>query len=670
MRSFQGPVQIQKPMALPEVCYGGLSGIHAAQLREVGRRRIIVQIDTGNVLGLELDRSEKVQSVKKKVQAALSVPTEQSALVFGDHVIEDDLSEVRSDTPLLLTRGLHRSSSTPCLSPTLDVSPPKDWSQPVELVGGSSECSPAMKQLIQDSVEAIHGGVVPVLATGGLGGAYYLKDSSGQSIAIVKPTDEEPFAPNNPKGFVGRVLGEPGLKRSIRVGETGVREVAAYLLDYGNFARVPATSLVKVRHSVFNVNREISVSYQGEGSPVAKIASFQQFVKHDSDASDIGTSSFPVSAVHRIGILDVRIFNTDRHGGNILVRKVENGGWRGGSFELVPIDHGLCLPETLDDPYFEWLHWPQASMPFSEEELEYIQALDPYEDAEMLRRELPMLREGCLRMLVLCTIFLKNAARSGLTLAEIGAMMSRELCGDNEELSELEKVCMVAKLQADKALAEETEEEEEDQIDEEDLELEDDILGNFSIEIDEESGGEVVADEADKAAEEEEEGEMLHDAILGELGKNNPGNGYYAGRNVLLRLRPFGSPKYSSYYKNRQDTNKLRRYFSARNTCSLSHQRHHHHYHHHHRRRRSSSSSTGSAAAAAPSTPVTSSAPGAAAVAIPAGDTPENLVFSAMSDEEWEAFLGQFEELLEDAFVRRKTDNLNFVQRLGTSCQF
>jgi hypothetical protein len=26
--------------------------------------------------------------------------------------------------------------------------------------------------------------------------------------------------------------------------------------------------------------------------------------------------------------------------------------------ELVPIDHGFCLPESLDPPYLEWLHWP------------------------------------------------------------------------------------------------------------------------------------------------------------------------------------------------------------------------------------------------------------------------------------------------------------------------
>lgn len=246
-------------------------------------------------------------------------------------------------------------------------------------------------------------------------------------------------------------MGQPGLKPSIRVGETGLREVAAYLLDHDHFAKVPVTALVNATHPAFNVNAE----YAGAGHAQpgnAKIASFQQFVRHDFDASDHGTSQFPVSSVHRIGILDVRLFNTDRHAGNILVQKmdVEAGSmFEVDSLELIPIDHGLCLPETLDEPYFEWLHWPQASVPFSKEELEYIRRLDPGYDCSLLRDELPSLREACLRMLVLSTTFLKLAAAEGLTLCEIGGMMTRELCGVDEEASELEKVCLEAKYCVD-----------------------------------------------------------------------------------------------------------------------------------------------------------------------------------------------------------------------------
>ncbi len=41
---------------------------------------------------------------------------------------------------------------------------------------------------------------------------------------------------------------------------------------------------------------------------------------HECDTSEMGTSRFSASDVHRIGILDIRLFNTDRHAGNMLVR--------------------------------------------------------------------------------------------------------------------------------------------------------------------------------------------------------------------------------------------------------------------------------------------------------------------------------------------------------------
>ncbi|XP_031097590.1 phosphatidylinositol 4-kinase gamma 7-like [Ipomoea triloba] len=410
--------------------------------KPAGSRRVFVQTETGCVLGMELDRNDNAHTVKRRLQLALNVPTEESSLTFGDLVLKNDLSAIRNDSALLLTRNyMHRSSSTPCLSPTGAEIQQRDQSGPIEILGQSSSFAKT-KQLVKEIVKGMKAGVDPLRVHSGLGGAYYFRNSKGDSIAIVKPTDEEPYAPNNPKGFVGKTLGQPGLKRSVRVGETGFREVAAYLLDYDHFANVPPTALVKITHSIFNVNDGVNGNKpHKESQLVSKIASFQKFIQHDFDASDYGTSSFPVAAVHRIGILDIRIFNTDRHGGNILVRKLDGVG-RFGQVELVPIDHGLCLPESLEDPYFEWIHWPQASIPFSDDELEYIKKLDPFHDSEMLRSELPMIREACLRVLILCTIFLKEAAAYGLCLAEIGEMMSREFRSGDEVPSELETVCI------------------------------------------------------------------------------------------------------------------------------------------------------------------------------------------------------------------------------------
>lgn len=282
-------------------------------------------------------------------------------------------------------------------------------------------------------------GVHPSPLTSGLGGAYVFCNQTGNHIAVAKPVDEEPLALNNPKGFGGQMLGQPGLKSSIRIGETGIRELAAYLLDHGGFAGVPPTALVKFCHAPFFVNH----------AAMPKLASLQRFIGHGFDAGELGPSFFSVASVHQIGILDIRLLNLDRHAGNMLVMKHDHNNdlvpHVPGVADLVPIDHGFCLPEWLDDPYFEWLHWPQASTPFSESESEYISKLDPFKDAEILRNEIPSLRESSIRVLIVCTIFLKQAAAAGFCLADIGQMVTREFCGGEETPSELEDICSQVK---------------------------------------------------------------------------------------------------------------------------------------------------------------------------------------------------------------------------------
>jgi hypothetical protein len=39
----------------------------------------------------------------------------------------------------------------------------------------------------------------------GTSGSYFLESVERKKIAIFKPFDEEPYAPNNPKGYVGKL---------------------------------------------------------------------------------------------------------------------------------------------------------------------------------------------------------------------------------------------------------------------------------------------------------------------------------------------------------------------------------------------------------------------------------------------------------------------------------
>jgi hypothetical protein len=55
----------------------------------------------------------------------------------------------------------------------------------------------------------------------------------------------------------------------------------------------------------------------------------------------------------------------------------------------------------------------QAMIPFSDDELNYIARLDAEADMDLLRRELPSLREECLRTLQVATILLQRCAAAG-----------------------------------------------------------------------------------------------------------------------------------------------------------------------------------------------------------------------------------------------------------------
>jgi len=423
--------------------------------------------------------------------------------------------------------GLNRSTLNLINSRTTTPSPPSASTATLETTYGVSpglpragdvrpaeytHLTPGVKKIMRGVMRGLKAHQDPEAATEGLGGTYFFRNEAGVKIAIMKPCDEEPLAPNNPKGFVGRQLGEPGLKPTVRVGEAASREVAAYLLDHDHFARVPHTVMVRMSHPVFHIAdnnnteidavNDIGVSEQqqpGEITQISepsdpasmrvdeenelplKLGSLQEYAPHECDTSELGASRFNTQDVQRIGILDIRLFNTDRHAGNILVRRVRPHGSLARMdtsaladlhlkepYELVPIDHGFALPEALEPPYFEWQHWPQALMPFGQEELEYISKLHPRADSELLRRELPGIKEESLRLLEVSTTLLKRCAAAGFSLSDIAGVVTRPLIGLDDDPSELEKLCASVRDEIDAKAAADLEsdfgEEEEENI--------------------------------------------------------------------------------------------------------------------------------------------------------------------------------------------------------------
>jgi len=295
-------------------------------------------------------------------------------------------------------------------------------------------------QQLEASVSALGNDAIE-LCDEGTGGAYFIKGQEGDRLAIFKPHDEEPGSPGNPKTpvlseFESISSASPG-RKGIRLGEAALRERAAFLLDRQGFFDVPFTTLAEMT---------LPSNDSSSSSPSKKFGSLQQFVPNLYSCMDIGAGNFPAHEVHKIGILDIQMFNTDRHGGNILVQKgssssvEEDEQVSDSSLKLIPIDHGYCLPDTLSEAWFDWLYWPQAKQPFNTAAKEYVEQIDVERDVKMLQEELAI-RPECLKTMKISTMLLKKGVRAGLTLFDIGNLICRR---EQEESSPLEKMCAEA----------------------------------------------------------------------------------------------------------------------------------------------------------------------------------------------------------------------------------
>ena len=104
-------------------------------------------------------------------------------------------------------------------------------------------------------------------------------------------------------------------------------------------------------------------------------------------------------------------------------------------------------------------------MPFSEEELQYIDSLDAEADVALLQRELPSLRVESLRTLQVATALLKGCAAAGLNLSEIGTIVSRPLVGLDEDPSDLEKMCTAVREKVDSTVLVSGDDEDDESLD-------------------------------------------------------------------------------------------------------------------------------------------------------------------------------------------------------------
>ena len=224
-------------------------------------------------------------------------------------------------------------------------------------------------------------GLKPELVLDGTGGTYFLHDARKFKVAVFKPGDEEPYAENNPRGYVKQVMAgnayeddfESGMsmRAGVKPGESCLREVAAYLLDHDGFSGVPMTTLAEAKHPTFNTNGAGLTTAAGGASMgrhslisssinaptgVKKVGSVQEYIHAECTMDDLSPSKLNADEVHKIAILDIRLMNADRNAANLLCKRRSDN-----TLELIPIDHGLCLRTACDVAWFDWcwLDWPQ-----------------------------------------------------------------------------------------------------------------------------------------------------------------------------------------------------------------------------------------------------------------------------------------------------------------------
>ncbi|XP_052187693.1 phosphatidylinositol 4-kinase gamma 4-like [Diospyros lotus] len=353
----------------------------------------------------------RVKSVEKDFEVSIvsmELDERESHMVGGEH---DEFGMISSKLEVIAVKPLKN-----------------DFLLEPLIVNSVIELPLVLKRLISSTFDGLERGNQPVRSSEGSGGAYFMQDSFGQDyISVFKPIDEEPMAVNNPQGLPMSINGE-GLKKGTRVGEGAVREVAAYILDHPRsgprtsnndgigFAGVPPTVMVKCLHQGFNYPHGYEYA-----SKNIKIGSLQMFMKNCGSCEDMGPRYFPVNEVHKISVLDIRLANTDRHAGNILVQRDDED-----HIVLIPIDHGYCLPENFEDCTFEWLYWPQAQQPYASDTMEYIKSLNAEEDIELLKLYGWLLPLECARNLRISTMLLKKGVERGLTPFAIGSIMCRE----------------------------------------------------------------------------------------------------------------------------------------------------------------------------------------------------------------------------------------------------
>jgi len=237
--------------------------------------------------------------------------------------------------------------------------------------------------------------------------------------SIFKPLDEEGFC-----------------RRGIESGAGALREEAAYIIDRiaGGQANVPVTARASLEEGGTRKRGSVQQFVEGSCGPVENFG-----MPHDLKAAQ---ELIDLDEAQAVACFDIRVFNTDRHPGNLLL-----AGSR--PHRVVCIDHGCVLPAwwALDMAQFDaWLDWPHVKEPATPGTLELVRrAVETLPRVEQELENLELATEAVWTVRICTTLLQKGILEHGLTLRSIALLMVR---ADTREPSWLEwqvlKACQAA----------------------------------------------------------------------------------------------------------------------------------------------------------------------------------------------------------------------------------
>lgn len=307
------------------------------------------------------------------------------------------------------------------------------------------------------------------------GGVYFMKNTRGAKTAVFKPSDEEQGMPNNTKGYV-----DSALRSHFTPGQGYMREFGAFLLDVENRSQVPATALVQCKHRVFNYPS----GFSSNSKP--KIGSLQQFIVSSEDLfEDFGYGVFSDYEVQKIALFDMRVLNCDRNSANILVvRKQVTNRSRNGStvsednglsnfvpdderdflsidddvdsnhevLELIPIDHGYCIPSKLEihDYDWAWFGYPQVDKPAVPELKDYLASINIDELVAEVSNRVSLPEECWFLVRTVHSLLVEGLIKANLTIKQVASLIARL---DDEIPSPLERIISEASENATRTIA-------------------------------------------------------------------------------------------------------------------------------------------------------------------------------------------------------------------------